>query len=194
MVASTTARLPIGSNNIGAGRELHDSLRDLAAKLTTAGMSGGAAVNLLRAAMEGSAAIRDERWRDRFDDIPRLVDSASGFRDPQQQTQPQSNPHGMEELQGMTFNPIKYVVPGVIVEGLTIFAGKPKFGKSWLLLHAAAAVARGGFTLGNIHCKEGDVLYCALEDNQRRLQGRMATLIGMGQAALAQANAVLRAG
>ena len=77
------------------------------------------------------------------------------------------------------FEPIKYVVPGVIVEGLTLFAGKPKIGKSWLLLHAAIAVARGGFTLGDIHCDEGDVLYCALEDNLRRLKSRMAKLLGL---------------
>src|SRR5262245_65203993 len=42
----------------------------------------------------------------------------------------------------------KYVVPGVIVEGLTLLAGKPKLGKSWLLLHMAIAVARGGFNSG----------------------------------------------
>jgi hypothetical protein len=41
-------------------------------------------------------------------------------------------------LQAMTFAPIKYVVPGIIVEGLTLLAGKPKVGKSWLLLHAAS--------------------------------------------------------
>jgi DNA-binding Lrp family transcriptional regulator len=81
----------------------------------------------------------------------------------------------------MTFEPIKYVVPGVIVEGLTLLAGKPKLGKSWLLLHAAIAVARGGFTLGNTHCIEGDVLYCALEDNLRRLQSRMTKLLGISQ-------------
>jgi predicted ATP-dependent serine protease len=79
----------------------------------------------------------------------------------------------------MSFPPIKYVVPGVIIEGLTLFAGKPKIGKSWLLLHAAIAVARGGFTLGDIHCPEGDVLYCALEDNKRRLQSRTTKLIGL---------------
>src|SRR5262249_21198336 len=43
----------------------------------------------------------------------------------------------MEALKTMTFPPIKYVVPGVIVEGLTIVAGKPKIGKSWMMLHAA---------------------------------------------------------
>lgn len=78
----------------------------------------------------------------------------------------------------MTFEPIKYVVPGYIVEGLTLFAGKPKIGKSWLLLHVAIAVARAGFTLGEIHCQEGDVLYCALEDNLRRLRSRMHKLLG----------------
>jgi hypothetical protein len=86
-----------------------------------------------------------------------------------------------EGLQAMTFAPIKYVVPGIFVEGLTLLAGKPKVGKSWLLLHAAIAVARGGFTLGDLHCIEGDVLYCALEDNQRRLQARMTKLMGFSQ-------------
>jgi predicted ATP-dependent serine protease len=86
-----------------------------------------------------------------------------------------------QELQTMTFNPIKYVVPGIFVEGLTLFAGKPKIGKSSLLLHAAIAVARGGFTLGETHCIEGDVLYCALEDNARRMQSRMTKLLGASQ-------------
>jgi AAA domain/IclR helix-turn-helix domain len=86
-----------------------------------------------------------------------------------------------EGLQVMTFAPIKYVVPGIFVEGLTLLAGKPKIGKSWLLLHAAIAVARGGFTLGDLHCIEGDVLYCALEDNERRLQSRMTKLLGITQ-------------
>jgi DNA-binding transcriptional ArsR family regulator len=84
-----------------------------------------------------------------------------------------------EELMSKIFEPIKYVVPGIIVEGLTLFTGKPKVGKSWLLLHAAIAVARGGFTLGDIKCLEGDVLYCALEDNERRLQSRLTKLLGL---------------
>ena len=37
----------------------------------------------------------------------------------------------------------EFIVPGYIVEGLTLFAGKPKVGKSWPLLHAALAVSRG---------------------------------------------------
>jgi len=86
-----------------------------------------------------------------------------------------------ESLKPMTFAPIKYVVPGIIVEGLTLFAGKPKMGKSWMVLHAGAAVATGGFTLGEMHCVEGDVLYCALEDSERRLQSRLTKLLGISR-------------
>jgi RecA-family ATPase len=97
----------------------------------------------------------------------------------QAQTQQIAQAGNLEALKIMTFAPIKYVVPGIIVEGLTLFAGKPKIGKSWLLLHAGIAVARDGFTLGETHCIEGDVLYCALEDNERRLQSRVTKLLGI---------------
>jgi hypothetical protein len=82
------------------------------------------------------------------------------------------------ELAAMQFLPVKNVVPGLFVEGLTLLCGKPKIGKSWLLLHAANAVASNGFTLGNIHCIGGEALYCSLEDNKRRLNRRMAKLFG----------------
>jgi RecA-family ATPase len=83
------------------------------------------------------------------------------------------------ELERTEFPPIKSVVPGIFVEGLTLFCGKPKLGKSWLLLHAAHAIASGGFTLGDTHCIVGDVLYCSLEDNKRRLKSRMNKLFGL---------------
>jgi hypothetical protein len=83
------------------------------------------------------------------------------------------------ELKGMEFQPLKYVVPDIIVEGLTLFAGKPKIGKSWLMLDTGNAVGNGEKVLG-IKCRQGDVLYCALEDNLRRLQSRLQKL-GIGQ-------------
>ena len=82
------------------------------------------------------------------------------------------------ELQAMEFPPISWVIPRYVAEGATILAGKPKLGKSWLALDMAVAVARGGFLLGDIHCSEGDVFYAALEDNRRRLQGRMRKVVG----------------
>ena len=61
------------------------------------------------------------------------------------------------DLQGMEFPPINWVVPGVLPEGLTILAGKPKLGKSWLALDMALAVAGGGSVLGR-ECAPGAAL------------------------------------
>jgi hypothetical protein len=62
--------------NIRAGRDYHESLRDLACKMVAAGTAPGAVVNLLRDLMEQSEAPHDDRWQARYDDIPRLVDGA----------------------------------------------------------------------------------------------------------------------
>ena len=66
-------------DNILAGRALHDSLRDLAAKMVKSGMDAGAAVNSLRAMMDAAQAPHDDRWKERYDEIPRLVGSARGL-------------------------------------------------------------------------------------------------------------------
>lgn len=80
-------------------------------------------------------------------------------------------------LKKMTFAPIRYIVPGYIAEGCTLLAGRPKLGKSWMVMEMALAVARGGTCLGGIQCEQGDVLMLALEDNQRRLHSRIKKLM-----------------
>jgi hypothetical protein len=62
-------------DSIRAGNDLHASTRDLAAKMARSGMDGGAIVNLLRGLMNSSAAPRDTRWQDRYDNLARQVDS-----------------------------------------------------------------------------------------------------------------------
>ncbi|HEY3222860.1 MAG TPA: AAA family ATPase, partial [Pseudolabrys sp.] len=81
-------------------------------------------------------------------------------------------------LRTKVFEPIKYIVLGYVPEGATILAGRPKLGKSWLMLSVGLAVSRAGKCLGDIECEEGNVLYLALEDNERRLQSRITKLIG----------------
>jgi hypothetical protein len=76
-------------------------------------------------------------------------------------------------LKEKKFEPISYLVPLLIPEGVTILAGKPKVGKSWFALDLALALAGGRFVLGDIHLIEGDVLYAALEGNDRRLRSRL---------------------
>ncbi|MCU9840603.1 helicase RepA family protein [Ruegeria sp. WL0004] len=77
------------------------------------------------------------------------------------------------ELQATDFPPLKFLVEGLITEGLTLLAGKPKMGKSWMALDIAMLVAIGCEVLGNRPCEKGVALYCALEDNPRRLRRRM---------------------
>jgi hypothetical protein len=55
-----------------------------------------------------------------------------------------SGPHE-EELP-----PVRWAVPGILPEGLSLLAGKPKLGKSWLALGLAVAKASAGVALGKI--------------------------------------------
>ena len=71
----------------------------------------------------------------------------------------------------------KYAINGLLSEGVTIFAGKPKLGKSWLCLGIAVAIASSGLALGSVQVQQGDVLYLALEDGERRLQNRLETVL-----------------
>lgn len=79
-------------------------------------------------------------------------------------------------LMEQEFPTIRYVVKDLIPEGLTILAGPPKIGKSWLVLGVALAASCGQPALGCIHTEQRPVLYGALEDGKRRLQSRLAAL------------------
>jgi hypothetical protein len=58
-----------------------------------------------------------------------------------------------ETLLGMDFEPLEYVIPGYVVEGLTVLGGKPKLGKSWWAYDASIAVATGGKAMGSVDCE-----------------------------------------
>lgn len=78
----------------------------------------------------------------------------------------------MADLEHEVFAPLKWAIPDLVPEGLTLLAGKPKVGKSWLALDFAIACASGSYALGNLKCDPGPVLYLGLEDTKRRLQAR----------------------
>jgi hypothetical protein len=76
------------------------------------------------------------------------------------------------------FAPLRYHVPGIIAEGVTVLAGAPKVGKSWLVLGCGLAVAGPGAALGKLWCNEPrPVFYLALEDGDRRMQDRCRILL-----------------
>ena len=81
------------------------------------------------------------------------------------------------DLMSEELPPVRWAVPGILPEGLSLLAGKPKLGKSWLALGLAVAKASGGVALGKIPVEQGEVLYLALEDNRRRLQNRLRKVL-----------------
>ncbi len=84
------------------------------------------------------------------------------------------------ELLAAVFPDPKYVIPGIVPEGLSIVAGPPKVGKSWLAMNAAVAVGSGGKAFGRLPVEQGHVLYLALEDPGRRLQKRLRQVMAEG--------------
>src|ERR1019366_91386 len=75
-------------------------------------------------------------------------------------------------LDRQDFPPLRYAIPRIVPEGLTVLAGAPKVGKSWIVLDWLLAVASptGTALAGLTMPGARDVLYLALEDGGRRMQ------------------------
>ena len=82
-----------------------------------------------------------------------------------------------DRLHDMRFPAPAEVVPGFVPEGLSILAGRPKVGKSWMALEMALGVSMAEKVLGDTIPESGDVLYAALEDTFPRLQRRIKKLL-----------------
>jgi RecA-family ATPase len=131
-------------------------------------------------ALDANDIARDkgvDEVRRAFDEAPSISNSGSRKALPPHDWR--STVSTAAQLQHRTFPPVSYVVPDLIPEGLSILAGKPKIGKSWLALDICLAVSGNRHCLGDRYPNQGDVLYCALEDNERRLQRRISKLMGV---------------
>lgn len=67
---------------------------------------------------------------------------------------------------------IKFIVEGLLPEGLHILAGAPKVGKSWLALWICFQVSKGD-PVWELPTARGTVLYLCLEDSYSRIQSRL---------------------
>ena len=73
--------------------------------------------------------------------------------------------------------PVRFLVEGLLPQGLTLIASPPKYGKSWLVLDLCLSVASGKPFLGRA-TEKCTCLYLALEDSEARLKTRILTLQG----------------
>lgn len=81
------------------------------------------------------------------------------------------------DLMAQAFAPISWMLADLIPEGTILVAGKPKSGKSWFVLNLIVAAMLGIEYLRRSVEKSSRALYLALEDNDRRMQSRVRTLM-----------------
>ena len=77
-----------------------------------------------------------------------------------------------ETLLTTVLPPIRFVVSGLLSQGLHVLAGAPKVGKSWLALHLCLCVAKGEPIWG-LPVTKGGALYICLEDSYSLIQNRL---------------------
>jgi RecA-family ATPase len=78
----------------------------------------------------------------------------------------------MTELYDETYQPKIPVIENLLYNGMYLFAGAPKIGKSFLVAQLGYYVSKG-IPLWNYKVNKGTVLYLALEDDYGRLQKRL---------------------
>ena len=77
-----------------------------------------------------------------------------------------------KDLLTQHIDPLGFTIDSILPHGLFILAGSSKIGKSWLALDMCHTVATGDL-LWDYPATQGDALYLALEDNNKRLQDRL---------------------
>jgi hypothetical protein len=147
--------------------------RDFADKFFSAAISNGVVqrhgTDAVQAVLEEALTEASELKITDISDYPVITPARSTAR---------PNIVSAAALRTKVFEPIRFCVPKYVPPGCGILAGRPKLGKSWLMLDVGLAVASGGSCLNQVIAEKGDVLYLALEDNERRLQSRMTRILG----------------
>lgn len=69
----------------------------------------------------------------------------------------------MREIMRTEFPPVRWIVPGILPEGLALLIAGPKRGKTFAATDLAASVARGTSVFGNWSVEQAEVLYIDLE-------------------------------
>jgi hypothetical protein len=77
------------------------------------------------------------------------------------------------DLYAKDLSDLEYIIEGIAPAGAILFTGRGKDGKSLLAWNLCLSVATGGTALGHYGVQQGDVLYLALEDGERRAKKRL---------------------
>ena len=95
-----------------------------------------------------------------------------------QKEEDRAEPISFHDLSKKDIPDIKYIVQGLLPQGVTLLSGDPKVGKSWLAMQMAVGVANGTQILGFFDVTDGaSVLHLALEDSEGLFKGRLQKLV-----------------
>lgn len=149
------------------GVEWHNNVRDIVASMVSAGVSDEIIV-----ALAPAITLDDYTVDQTIAELRPMIRGArqKGFGEVQiDEDDPLAGYTIMsaQELSAKVFPPIDWLIPQLLPKpALTMLAGPPKVGKSWLCFFFALQVAEAGH----------EVVYLASEDNDPRLQSRLSAL------------------
>jgi hypothetical protein len=91
--------------------------------------------------------------------------------------QAKGDPEDWDEVLNSAPRTTRPIVQGLLHGGMVLFGGKPKRGKSWLMLDLAMSVATGGHVWRHFPVHEPQpVLYMALEDDRDLVRDRLQAI------------------
>jgi hypothetical protein len=164
---------PKGKNRISKG-ERDNKLTSMAGSMVRAGFSEDAVLKALE-------VVNQQQCVEPLPDsqLIKIASSVSKYSSGTAPTKAHAQPVFVSatDLMAQAFTEPNYAIPGLLPEGVTLLAGKPKIGKSLLAMDFVIAVAAGRNALDDLPVEQGDALYLALEDNERRLQKRLRDML-----------------
>ncbi|GBF22920.1 hypothetical protein tpqmel_0324 [Candidatus Gastranaerophilus sp. (ex Termes propinquus)] len=137
------------------------------------GRVGGSIIDFLIHAEGMSQKEAIDRFKHKLCNAPRSKKEAV-----QVQPLPKLETFSAADLMASELMPVKWVVDGILPQGLVILASPPKYGKSWLMADLGISVANGKDFLG-YKTHESGTFYMALEDSTSRLQNRIKKILGI---------------
>ncbi len=185
--------LRLTASNIVRGERLHESINEMAFSLVACGTHPGTVVSTLRGLMESSLVAKDDRWKARYDDIPRSVTTAvEKLKDKQINDPDASTPAGkgkseiIERLkswkpadaaQVTEIREIKYYVEGLIQSHLAgSLVSQGGTGKTSILMLLGIETALGGAWFG-MTVTQGAFVLLSLDDAQEDLDACFAMIL-----------------
>ena len=128
-----------------------------------------------------SSALTDEEQS--FTDNNSITEDFSNSNDYFEEMRRMMNPYylhtvSMNELYNTVYQRKPPIIDGLLYPGTHLFVGAPKLGKSFFMAQLAYHVSTG-LSLWDYPVLKGTVLYLALEDDNKRMQGRLFRMFGI---------------